>query len=386
MDTAVAAVTLLLNFRAQDLGATPLQLGLLGFAWGVPFTACSVFTGRLLARFPRRALLTVAALLNAAVVLAYAGATQPIHLIAMVTLSGVANGLFWPGFETLLHSSLPGETHRRLGSFNLGWTLGLMSGNAGAGFLYKAAGPVGGFTAIAGFLLIVGILLSRALHEGERSLALDVASEDGFAHTPAEDRIPQARRAGYLQLAWTGNFFLFFASSVGGTLFPKLGRTLGFGDGVIGLILAVVVAAQALCFFWMLATHRWHYRAAPLAWAQALSLIGLILIVLGQSIGMFALGFALLGFGRGVTYTSGLYYSLDSDAAEGHNTGLHEAIIGSSMFLAPLMAGISATVGSLRAPFILSAALVTLAMGAQVLQWRRLPAITASNPTEASGV
>jgi MFS family permease len=375
MDMIVAASGLILNLRAQDLGASALDLGLLGFAWGVPFCLFSALTGVFMARVDRRALVCAGAVLFGLANGLFTRASHPAHLILLVTLSGVACALFWPVFETLLHSPDSGETHARLGSFNVGWTLGLMTGSAGGGYLYRGAGPTGAFLTLTAVAALIGAYLFLLLRRDEPAAA-GAEHEPGEELSPEERAVPPARRRGYLTIAWVANFALYFGSAVAATLFPRLGRTLAFGDGPIGVILAVMTAVQGVTFFLCSRSGRWHYRIAPLGVAQGLGAGGLVCIAVGSGALAFAAGFALIGLGRGMTYTASLFYGLDAEAARGHHTGLHEAILGSAMFLGPLLAGVSATAGSLRLPFLLTAALVGVALGVESRMWRALPGVS----------
>jgi MFS family permease len=372
MDLAIAASALILNLRAQDLGASAFQLGLLGFAWGVPFALFSALTGTLMRRFPRRALVLAGPLLFALSNALSALAPSTALLLALVTLSGAGCALFWPVFETYLHVPDSAETHARMGRFNLGWTAGLMLGSAGGGYLYKGMGSAGAFLAVAGLTVLHAALLSAMLGREEGA----PGGHAGEDLTPEERAVPAARRRGYLALTWVANFTVAFSSAAATTLFPRLGRTRGRGDGPIGVLMAAMTAAQGVSFVLLSNTRRWHYRIAPLAAAQACVVGGLIASAMGDGPAAFAAGFAMIGLGRGVTYTASLFYGLDADAAQGHNTGLHEAIIGSSMFLGPLLAGASATGGgSLRLPFLLSGALIGAALLIEARLWRMLPGL-----------
>ena len=80
----------------------------------------------------------------------------------------------------------------------------------------------------------------------------------------------------------------------------------------------------------------------------------------------------LVGLGLGVAYYSSIYYSLNAADRPGRNTGIHEAIIGSGVLVAPPLGGALATLtGRLTAPYLLVAGLSLAAIGVEEAVSRR---------------
>ena len=370
MDFSIAGTSLLTNLRAMDLHAQPVQLGILGFAWGFPYALVCPFAGKAAGRFDRRGIFLISTLLFSLYALLCAMAKTPLQLILAAPAGGIASALFWPAYETILHDKDPEETNRRLSVFNAGWTLGIMSGAALGGYFYERAGGAAEFVFIAAFVFANTLYIAWVTRHGIPP----------YAPTPQEERrkegegVAIARRMGYMRMAWIANFAFWFTGATANTIFPKLARSLHITDAMIGVIMASVWVMQLLVFYALSRTQRWHYRIAPMLLLQTIGVSGILFVAGGGVASVFILAFLLMGVARGLTYSSSLFYSLDTNAAESGNTGLHETIVGAAYLSAPLVAGYSAAGISLRAPFIIAIGLCILGMGLQIILWRQLPA------------
>ncbi|MGC8834893.1 MAG: MFS transporter, partial [Armatimonadota bacterium] len=356
------------NLYAQDLGASKLQLGLLGTAWALPYAFSCLFTGRWADKYDRTILLWAGLWLAALSHSASGLSTRPQHLIAAAPFGGLGCALFWPTFETLLHSDNPEETRVRIGAFNTGWTIGIMGGTAAAGYFYHLAGPRTAFFSIA---LIAALTGCYVLTRTDWRLKPAGAEHYSKSHQNSNKAAP-IRKAGYLRLAWVANFGMWFAGSATNTIFPKLARSLSIPDGRIGLLSSLIMVAQMSVFILLSRSSKWHYRLTPLLAAQAAAVLGVLVIGLGRTSLAFAAGMLLLGISRGKTYSASLFYGLDAETSKGGNTGIHEAIVGAAYIAGPLAAGISAEKVSLRAPFFVTAAVVSLAVMLQIWIWSRM--------------
>jgi len=138
------------------------------------------------------------------------------------------------------------------------------------------------------------------------------------------------------------------------------------------LLSSLIMAAQISVFILLSRSSRWHYRLAPLLAAQAAAVLGVLVIGIGRTPLAFAFGMLLLGIGRGKTYSTSLFYGLDAETSKGGNTGIHESIVGAAYIAGPFTAGISAETISLRAPFFLTAAVVSFAIMLQIWIWSRI--------------
>ncbi len=375
-DAGITCTGIVVNLHAQDLGATALQLGVLGFAWGVSYCAMTALSGRTIDRYPRRVLAASGFILFAMNTTLNCYARHPSTIIWNSLLAGLGCGLFWPTFETLLH--VHGDdtlTTRNMGAFNVGWTSGIAVGIGSAGFL-KVWGAIPALRFLTVETLVtLGIFLvasCRGIPPAEH--AQDLKHQMNCAENGMTNRA-----IAFLKMAWISNFCLWFAGASISSLFPKLARFLAIPDPQIGLVIAVITAAQCLTSYALGLSVRWHYRMGVFMLFQLISVAGLGIVVCGCSPGVFALAMALLGVGRGMTYSASLFYGLSATKGGGTSTGIHETMIGLGFVFGPLLSGVVAQRISLRAPFTLCVLVLLLGMLLEFILWRRLRARTVSS-------
>jgi MFS family permease len=146
-----------------DLTKSPLYLGYVGFAYGVPSWLFMLYGGAIADRFSRRTILLVAqiAMMILAFILAglaFSGIVQPWHIIILAFLLGCANAFDAPARQAFVTElvELPDLTNAiALNSSMI--NLATVVGPALAGLTYAAFGPAWCFT-INGFTFIAVIL------------------------------------------------------------------------------------------------------------------------------------------------------------------------------------------------------------------------------------
>jgi predicted MFS family arabinose efflux permease len=356
MDVAVAMSQLMCNFRALDLGASASLVGtMMGVCWCVPYVAASSLTGRTLARVGARTAMIGGSVLFAVGTALCAAAGSPWLLLAASPLSGAGSGLFWPAFQTCLKSPDSDETRARAGIFNVSWTFGILTGGASAGHLYHIIGPRGALLAVAGLILFVTMLIwLRAVPPQDEPL-------DGASGTEKGTEASDARAAAFRHIAWIANFALWFAGAAAGSVFPRLARGLGYGDGAIGEILAVVWIGQVALFGILSGGAWWHYRKGPLLVGLVGCLGAMALFGWGASAVVFVAAFLVLGASRGPTHAGSVHYSLTSGNRDA-NMGYHEAVLGAGGVFGAVLGGLAADIAGIRAPFALAAAVAVAAL------------------------
>ncbi len=384
MDLSVAMVGLSVQFRANELGATPLVLGLLGTASSLAYTIGCLFTGRLSDRFGRRLLAGGSCLICAGAWLAMTGAGTPMRLLAIVPFSGAAIAMFWPPLQAWLSEVTVGGRGRlveNLGAFNVAWTVGLMLGPPVAGFAWalgSAAPFIIATASVLGVLILLHTIPAHVEGGGEDAPEDDAERPDGEV----------ARR--FLYLAWIANFASWFGRGMNGVVFPKLGLDLGLSERTVGLVIASLLAGQLIMFLFLRTRSSWRYHLWPLTIALVAGGAGYVLAYVSASPLAFAASFALSGVGAGVTYVASLYYSLEGGAdSRGGRTGIHEAVLGSGLFIGPLMGGILGQSMGLRAPYVATALVFALTAVVMHIVSRRMAlkarSTEAQRPAEVSG-
>ena len=368
-----------LTFRAgaqayQEAGlafqASALELGLLGTISAACYSSMCVVAGSISDRIGRRATALVAAGGLAAAYLLAGRATSVHQLMALTVLSGSSLAFFWPALQAWV-ADLGGRGRkaltRNLGLFNVFWSAGLALGPSVTGYLWAYGLAAGSsqrlvFSTVAGFSILVGALVLIIRTHGTA-----VSNHAGPADA---DEAPHPHAATFLHAAWVGTFASWFAVGVIGSLFPKLAAEIGYNERMRGLLASSYHVGQLGLFIGALLTSRWQFRRWPLGVAEGCAMLALFSVIWADSPLHFACAFFVAGLCSGVAYVGSLFYSLHGRTEkQGQTTGLHEAILGSGVFLGPLIGGLIAQHLSLRGPFVLAAVVFGLAIVVQLRIW-----------------
>jgi MFS family permease len=385
VDGAVNLTLVGVPYKALELGASALVLGLLPAVWSIVYIAGAVGLGRLSDRTPRLRLTRAGTVLAALACVLLAASPALPGLFAGIALLAVGLSMFWPSLQAALsEADRPERLRRNLGFFNLSWSSGKGLGFAAGGLLLAASG----FPVLAG--VSVALLLSVALFLGARSMRPAVSRASAVVNgAPSPDpepvpapppgaaaradggalhRPPASLRASFLTVAWIANGVAYGINATLGYHFPKYLDVLGIGAAHFGLFLGATYLSQTVTFLLLMRTTAWHYRAAPLAVLHVVLAAVLLLLPFLDRPALHLLLAPLVGGCLGLAYYSSIYYSLDAAARPGRNTGLHEAIIGSGVLLAPpLGGGLVLLTGRLESPYVLCAAASLVAIGAEIL-------------------
>lgn len=174
------------GFLLYQLTASPVQLGLLGFAHGVPTWLFMLFAGVVADRVPRRTLLIVTqtAMMGLAFLLAglaFSGAVRPWHIIALAFGMGIANAFDAPARQAfILEMVEPEDLTNAIALNGAMFNTATAIGPAVAGVTYALFGPAWCFV-INGlsFIAVIAALGSMRLKpflpvERARSLVRDL--------------------------------------------------------------------------------------------------------------------------------------------------------------------------------------------------------------------
>jgi len=368
MDLAVAMMGMGVQFLGNHLQARPSVLGWLGTISPLAYTLLCLVTGRLSDHLGRRLLVSVGCLVCAIAWLSMTQASSPLQLLAILPFSGSAIAMFWPPLQAWLSEVTVGGRERlvqNIGGFNIAWTVGLMCGPVLAGVAWHL-GTGAPFTIAAALVLGLLVLLQTIPDEVEGGG--EEAPEERDHKRPDGD---VARR--FLHLAWIANFASWFGRGLNIVVFTKLGTEMGLHQSTIGATVATFLAGQLAMFAYLRNRSGWQYRLWPLMVALGAGGGAWLLAYFARSPWSFAAAFALGGMGAGVTYVSSLYYSLEGQAvSRGARTGIHEAVLGSGVFLGPLSGGFVADVLGLREPYIMAALVFAAVAAAVYLAWRQM--------------
>lgn len=365
-DFAIAAAWIGIPLYALDMGADILTLGLIGSVNGISYTAAALLSGRMGKVVSRTKLLSITPAISGVLLAAMPACTTPWRLIVLSGAVCISQGFFWPRFEAWIAEERTAvQLARDLGLFNLSWCGGLSLGGLGGGILY-GLGPQAVFWATAGAMLLIALLVGASRRQFARA---ETGSQPPVEPVPSEPTNPDAHA--FLLIGWTAIFTGWAGIGILRSLLPKLATDLHFSAFMIGIMFGVMSFVQAVMFFLLGATRFWQYRLAPLVAFQLVGMAGFALVILSSNFGVLNLGLALIGCGVAVGYTASLFYSVHGYQDETTKSGWHEAMLGAGALVGPLLGGILAKAWWSRAPYLLGAAVIGLAIIVQILIWAK---------------
>jgi MFS family permease len=287
-------------------------------------------------------------------------------LLALTVLFGAGVAGFWPSVIAWLSEGAHGaRLAGRLTRFSVAWNIGLLLGFGIAGELYRHGQRLAFFTSTGVIVVIIALLFVPA------GVEASVSDASGNAAGTAATTPPKGR--GFRKTAWLANFAVNFALAGVVALFPQLATHLGISPELHGALLALGRGAALASFVVLELLKFWRTRLWPLWVAQLACVAGVAWIGLAERTWMFALAFAITGAVSGYVYQASLLFTLEEIAERGKGGGFHEAILGSGMFLGPILAGWVGNESAMRAPYFFCAVVLALLVAVQtgLVLWKR---------------
>lgn len=315
-------------------------------------------------------------------------ATATWHLILVYIFAGGATAFFWPMVEAAMAHGTTGQIqNRRIGIFNVSWSLADALGTAAAGGLYLIWPRLPFVVLITAMMAVLVItLIAYGLAETEERPPGENTPEKTAPGRP----IPQETKQNYARAAWCSNFFAHGVTNVLRSVFaaPAV-DVFKMSPLTIGLIVGAFNATRTITFAVLRRSSAWTYRSSVLTGANLLLISGMASVVGAAyfapadfAVGIVYFAMILSGLGCGIIYYSSIYYSINLSSLVASNTRIHEAFLGAgaatvvlasgglhSLVSSPLAGRILLRFGldqfavSSLAPFILAATAAGLALG-----------------------
>ena len=341
-----------------DLGANPIELGLMGTITSSVHMGLANLMGPLSDRLGRRRLIVTAPIIFATSCLLMTRVEHVGTVLALSAINGFCLSLFWPPFQAWVADLQTGPgLARNIGSLNMSWTAAHLVGPILSGIVYSFQ-PRLPFV-IAATISILVFLLTRASVQ-------DIRTRPAESIVTPETVEPN-HRMGFLYATWVANFVSWFVIGSTRYQFPKLARELDILPRTIGVLMGCIAFSQFMGFFILRANDRWYFRKLFLFGAQFLAGAGILLLALSRNSLVFALALMLIGICNSVTYYSSLYYTVHLMQKKGRGAGIHESIVGSGALSGPILSGVAAHYVSLRAPYLLCLSVLAAAVTAELI-------------------
>jgi MFS family permease len=320
---------------AQALGASFLDLGLIGAANTLAYAVTPLLTGYLADRFNRAWIFTAAIVINVGttIVLALANSISGIILIRLV--GGFGYGLFWPVSEVLVTDLVPVDVRvKEMGLYSVAWASGFLMGPVMGGFIVHYLG----FTLLFVFssLLVTIALLPDMLWLVPRYHQRPISVPQFSGNISTMRKLAPW----YMMAACYGVVF-----GVVVAIFPGYANSVNVQPEMIGLLFTVFGIARVFTY----ATSEWYLKLGEkkaLVVASGIIAVGIAGIAIFPVFEWFMVSMVVLGGCFGVIFP--LAISLISRHFPhdrlGAAVGSYETAYGIGSTAGPLLAGAVAAV------------------------------------------
>jgi len=362
MDALMGSISIAVPLLAISLGVSSLTLGTIGFAPGLAYISLCFLFGKLSERWHRKNLVLLGCLGYALASFFLIFSSQIYQLYLSMILVGVGAAMFWPALEVwIAEKENKKPLIRRIGLFNVSWSMGLTIGPLVGGILFGIYLKLPYYFALFVSLCVFFILLWRTQKVSFSTSTRISRPQSSFSEDPPKEA------SLYIQISRVANFALWFSIGTIRYMFPKLGTELGISPSFLGVLMFTLPLSQTLTFYILGVSSRWHYHIFPLVFSQFIAILGLLVVFIVTAFPLFLLAFVFIGIGIGMTHFSSLFYSINVTFGKGSGAGIHETVLGTGGLLGSLLGGVVAEVFSLRAPYLTAAGLILGAVFIQLL-------------------
>jgi len=350
ISTAYGTITFLLPVYAESLGATYLQLGLLGSIGSVVYTAMTLLTGLMLDRFEKIRFFLVFTAFGVLVPVLFSLTSRVPELFPLRGLLGVASAAFWVTASTLTADlSPPEELTKSVVRYNVSWISGFVAGPILGGIVSDRYGFPALFVLVATLIIPSVILIATRLSGRVTFRAVTRGIWKGFTSLRP------------IALAYITLIPYAIVLGVYMAILPGHMGALGISASAIGLLLTMTNAVRGIGF---LSSERWvRWGTRRSLWFASILMSGALFLVSKSNIIMeFALPLALYGFAGGIITPVVLDYIAHESPREalGASMGLHECVYGFGMTLGPIVGGVIAEAYNPSILYVTLAGLVLL--------------------------
>lgn len=329
----VAPVVPLFSLR---LGASPLELGLIGSVGAAVYVFCALLMGRLSDRVGRKIPILSFLLLFGGLNALYSFAMLPVHIIALKLVEGLAWGMFWPSVEALIADASAPDTARFAPKFNVVWSIGAV-----VGALLAAPWTLPGmertlFRLLIGVAWAAGIIGLVLVKENPRPRSIDRSTVDNPG--PPQERGLSLGVVFDLPVAWIGAFTYAFVSGTILALYPAYAKSLAVSGPLIAVAIFLYMAGKSVAFAYA------YKRPAFTARLASLQMLVIALaaapFALTANFNLHLISAFISGFGAGMVYSYALVAALTRDPRRrGIYAGVFESSLGIGFLVGPVLGG-----------------------------------------------
>lgn len=351
LDAAVMVGTAALPFFVfHHLGGGATETGILGSSQSMVYALCCLASSTLVSRVKNAIAWAIFGGLIFGTLYAAGHLSRDIWVYGLgVSLASVGMSMVWPALHSWLGAEVDvAKRTRRMGMFNISWSLGLAVGPLIGGYLYE----------VDYRLPFVAVFLMSA---AAAWILRPVPPETPHEPAPDTEEVPRVERHALERLihpAWVANGMGWALVGVTRSVFPKQLDTLVSGQSLrlfweaeapqalvsgaaqlSGLLAFILSFSSCAMFLLMGRTHWWHGRSSVLFTLQVLSAGALAVLGATHSYALMGLCFALIGVNCGVCFFAASFYCTANPVLKHRRLAINEGVVGMGGFLAPFAFG-----------------------------------------------
>ncbi|MCF7955924.1 MAG: MFS transporter [Phycisphaerae bacterium] len=248
---------------------------------------------------------------------------NPIAVLTIINIMiGLILAMFWPPMMGWLSVGHEGHAlSRRLGLFNITWSMALVISPLIAGYIIEVD-PVKAIL-VTGLLIFAGFssVSTAAAPNKEVSPQNTSAPEPPKAIHPLNTAYIFMSRLGLL----TGCITIALFKTQFALLFTE---NLKFSKEQFGIATMILCFANFVGFYLTGKTRAWHHKLIPLVTAQLVTAAAMLIILYCKSLGWLMAAAVLIGAGQSFIYASHQYYGVSGKTNRSGSMAVHELIIG----------------------------------------------------------
>jgi len=321
---------------AQDLGATYLELGLIGTIRSLPYMFLPVIVGYLGDRFDRRRLYLSSIFLTGGATMMLAVTDTISGIVLVQAFLGIGFSLFWPLSEALVSESAPFDRRTAaMGRYGVAWASGFLVGPVVGGLVADEVGFQAAFLVAALVVLTTAVVSVAAIRRQDkrRSHRTDASGRPEWA------LVSKILSVLMIQIPY-GIVFAFIVS-----IFPGYAIESGLTPSEVGALFSAFGFARIVTFLFSGRLERVGETKSIAAAFLTLAAV-LLLIPLNRSFPALLLAMCLVGISMGTIYPQAVgYVSKQAPPANlGFVLGLYETFFGIGFAVGPITSGFVAQV------------------------------------------
>ncbi|MSV26329.1 MAG: MFS transporter [Nitrosarchaeum sp.] len=316
-------------FAKNIIGASYSELGFIGLANFIPYMFIPIFVGILLDKFNNGYLLAIGTAINSASLYLLSIAQSVPEIMGCRIMTGIAHAFFWPPCQAIISNESNEKTRvRNISWFTMFFVMGFMIGPLlGTVFLENADISYRILFQIASLILASSIICALLI---SRKSITNTHERFSFASVKEMKKFPEVI------------VLLIFCTSAFGiiiTIYPAFLNDQGMSDTDILLLFFVFGISRVVSL--ALAGKLAKKTSQTLIAAILTISIGLAISAFSNSIIMFAVSLALMGFGFSIFFplTLEIILSKTSRVMSGKIIGAYETIFGVGWTIGPIIGG-----------------------------------------------